>query len=138
MAENSGEAAPQADFEVVKGPVEGHETIREKALEHHPQSEATQARQSPQFNPPTTVQTIPVIDTSSDHSAHKAGKPITSDLDAAEADQIEKQWIQSAKSIVAQTQDDPYNQKKQMSRIKADYIKKRFDKTIPADDAVAT
>jgi Txe/YoeB family toxin of Txe-Axe toxin-antitoxin module len=47
---------------------------------------------------------------------------------------IEKEWVQRAKSLVAQTQDDPYKQKNEMSKIKADYIKKRFNKTIPVEE----
>ena len=56
---------------------------------------------------------------------------------AADTDRIEKQWVDKAKTVVERTKDDPYEQKNQMSRVKAEYIQKRFNKTIKADDAVA-
>ena len=46
---------------------------------------------------------------------------------------IEKQWVERAKAVVAATRDDPYKQKTEMSKVKADYIQKRFAKTIKAD-----
>jgi hypothetical protein len=61
--------------------------------------------------------------------------PISAGLPAQDTDLIEKEWVERAKSIVAQTQDDPYKQKNEMSKIKADYIKKRFNKSIPLEDS---
>ncbi len=63
--------------------------------------------------------------------------PATADLKADDADLIEKEWIVRAKSIVAQTHDDPHRQKAEMSRVKADYIKKRYNKIIKTDEAAA-
>jgi hypothetical protein len=63
---------------------------------------------------------------------------MTAGLPAHDTDLIEKEWVQRAKSIVAQTQDDPYKQKNEMSKIKADYIKKRFNKSIPLEDSKKT
>lgn len=51
---------------------------------------------------------------------------------------IEKQWVERAKSVVAATRDDPYKQKSEMSKVKADYIQKRFAKTIKADTSGVT
>jgi len=47
--------------------------------------------------------------------------------------QIERQWVDRAKAIVAQTQDDPFKQKNEMSKVKADYIKQRFNKVVKTD-----
>jgi uncharacterized protein YdeI (BOF family) len=80
--------------------------------------------------PPTQAQPaqqIPVQD-------QGAISKVTSNLAAQDEDLIEKEWVTRAKYIVAQTQDDPYKQKNEMSKIKADYIKKRFNKTIPLED----
>lgn len=52
-------------------------------------------------------------------------------------DQIEKQWLERAKSVVAVTKDDPFKQKAEMSKVKAEYIQKKFNKKIRVDDAVA-
>ena len=53
--------------------------------------------------------------------------------DTSHGDKIEKHWIDSAKKIIAQTKDDPYKQKNEMSKFKADYIKQRFEKVIKAE-----
>lgn len=53
---------------------------------------------------------------------------------AEDLDLIEKAWVQKAKDIVMQTQGDPYNQNKQISGVKIDYIKKRYGKEIRSGD----
>lgn len=54
----------------------------------------------------------------------------TTGLSAADVDLIEKVWVQKAKEIVAKTTGDPYTQNKEINKIKADYIKKRYNKDI--------
>jgi hypothetical protein len=49
---------------------------------------------------------------------------------ATDEDLIEKEWVDKAKKIVAQTKDDPYKQEKEVSRLQADYLKKRYGKEI--------
>ncbi len=49
---------------------------------------------------------------------------------AADEDVIEKEWVDKAKKIVAQTKDDPYNQEKEVSKLQADYLKKRYGKEV--------
>src|SRR5258708_25983220 len=39
---------------------------------------------------------------------------------------IEPIWVDKAKAIISQTREDPYMQKTEMSRVKAEYIQKRF------------
>lgn len=49
---------------------------------------------------------------------------------ADDSDLIEKEWVLKAKEIVARTKHDPYQQNKEVERIKADYMKKRYNKDI--------
>lgn len=56
---------------------------------------------------------------------------------AHDKDRIEKQWVDKAKAVIARTQDDPYLQKDEMSKVKAEYIQKRFNKIIKTDEAAA-
>jgi len=63
--------------------------------------------------------------------------PVKTQDDAKDSDRIEQEWVDKAKAIVNHTKDDPYLQKDQMSRIKAEYIQKRFNKTIKTDEAAA-
>lgn len=53
--------------------------------------------------------------------------------EAGDVDVIEKAWIDKAKHIVDQTSSDPFEQQKMISKVKADYIKKRFNKDIKID-----
>lgn len=53
--------------------------------------------------------------------------------EAGDVDIIEKAWIDKAKHIVDQTSSDPFEQQKMISKVKADYIKKRFNKDIKID-----
>jgi hypothetical protein len=135
-AENGGNLNTQPQFEIPGSPKGGQERQTEQAIERRQVSEGAPSKAAPklpiQAQPalplqPPQVQQIPVQMQSSDPQA-------TSGLTAKDADLIEKEWIVRAKNIVAQTQDDPYKQKNEMSRIKADYIKKRFNKTIPIED----
>lgn len=60
-------------------------------------------------------------------------QPVATDdnpLIAADDEVIEQDWVQKAKKIVAQTKGDPYNQEKEVGKLQADYIKKRYGKDI--------
>lgn len=50
--------------------------------------------------------------------------------EAGDADLIEKEWVERAKQIVEHTREDPYEQQRALSQMKADYLKKRYDKDI--------
>lgn len=51
-------------------------------------------------------------------------------LVAADDDLIEKEWVDKAKKIVQQTRSDPYTQEKEVSKLQADYMKKRYGKDV--------
>lgn len=51
-------------------------------------------------------------------------------LSANDDDVMEREWVQKAKKIVSQTKDDPYTQEKEVSKLQANYIKKRYGKEI--------
>jgi hypothetical protein len=55
----------------------------------------------------------------------------TANLRASDdSDLIEKEWVNKAKQIVERTRDDPYKQSEELTVVKADYLKKRYNKTI--------
>ena len=56
---------------------------------------------------------------------------------AEDNERIEPVWVDKAKEIIARTHDDPYLQKDQMSKVKAEYIQKRFNKQIKTDETAA-
>jgi len=55
---------------------------------------------------------------------------------ANNTDRIEKEWVDKAKTVISSNKDDPFEQKTAMSRVKAEYIQKRFNKTIKTDEPV--
>lgn len=52
-------------------------------------------------------------------------------LIADDNDVIEKEWVDRAKKIVAATSADPFIESREISKLKASYMKKRFNKDIP-------
>ena len=139
MNEAGGE--PKQHFEAVQ-PEPGSEDLKQPAEKESPASEASAGKQPP----PPAIQPLPVIPDvpvaqlpalpQTEDTAAPVSSPKTSKLPAADSDLIEKQWVQKAKEIVAETKSDPYKQKSEMSKIKADYIGKRYNKAIKTDDAV--
>lgn len=59
-------------------------------------------------------------------------QPLTDDnpLTANDDDLIEKEWVAKAKKIVQDTKADPYKQESEVSKLQADYLKKRYGKDI--------
>ena len=49
---------------------------------------------------------------------------------ADDHDLIEKEWVSKAKQIVEKTRNDPYQQSQELTVFKADYIQKRYNKSI--------
>lgn len=47
-----------------------------------------------------------------------------------DGDLIEKEMVNKAKAIVERTRDDPYKQSEELTVFKADYMKKRYNKTL--------
>jgi len=49
---------------------------------------------------------------------------------AADEEVIEKEWVDKAKKIITETKDDPHKQEQEVSKLQADYLKKRYGKDI--------
>lgn len=67
-------------------------------------------------------------------SAASTNSSISTGLIADDADLIEKEWVLKAKAIVMQTKADPRAQNIQMNGIKADYLKKRYNKDLKVNE----
>lgn len=59
----------------------------------------------------------------------------TTGLIADDADLIEKEWVMKAKAIVLQTKNDPHAQNLEMNKVKADYLKKRYNKDLKVSES---
>jgi hypothetical protein len=49
---------------------------------------------------------------------------------ADDGDLIEKEWVLKAKQIVDRSKSDPFLQSRELNKLKAEYIKKRYNKVI--------
>ncbi len=56
--------------------------------------------------------------------------PTAAAITTTDTDLIEKEWVNKAKRIVESTKEDPHQQSKQLSGLKADYHQKRYSKEI--------
>ena len=55
-------------------------------------------------------------------------------LVAADEDLIEREWVDKVKKIIALTKDNPYERNRVIAQLQADYLKKRYNKTLGQDD----
>jgi hypothetical protein len=53
---------------------------------------------------------------------------------AQDSDRIEREWILKTRQILQTTVNDPYEQAKQIAALRADYMAKRYNKVIKADN----
>ena len=49
---------------------------------------------------------------------------------AKDDDLIEKEWVDKAKKIVAETRDDPYQREEEVNKLQIDYLKKRYGREL--------
>ena len=77
----------------------------------------------PQIHQPTTT----------DPEAQQDDNPAV----AADEDLIEREWVEKAKKVIAETKHDPYLQEQAVSKLQADYLQKRYNKIIkiPGDSS---
>jgi len=128
MNPNGGETKPQ--FEAPRPPAAENkpDSIAETGVAAAPETQTK--LQSVQLSSQVASDlALPSQAITSDDSA-QAKTTDTPQTKAADADRIEKEWIDKAKSVIARTLDDPFTQKNEMSKVKAAYIKKRFNKTL--------
>lgn len=90
--------------------------------------------QSPQAGQAAPITALPQLPTLPSPQAAAPTAQVqprdTNPLAASDEDLIEKEWVDKAKKIVIQTKDDPYEQEKEVSKLQADYLKKRYGKEI--------
>jgi hypothetical protein len=129
--ENSGTSLPPAEQTPVV--IQGNETANRAVEQAGIASEQAPVPQPPAAPPmvmPTAIPLpvpaatgVPQSDVST--TTPSAGLQVEDD-----GDLIEKEWVNKAKQIVERTRDDPYKQSEELTVFKADYMKKRYDKTI--------
>ncbi len=98
-----------------------------KTVELAPPASASMAKSDDNAAPTNPPPVAIANDHADDHSV--AAQTDVPD-EAADIDVIEQIWVAKAKELIDKTKDDPHTQKAQMSKFKAEYIKKRINKEI--------
>lgn len=114
---------PNIEFRPSSAPEKVGETGHERG-EARAEAEAVAAPVQTAILPPVHVPQ-PIVD---DASVSDDGTPIV----AADDDLIEREWVDKAKAIIVNTKDDPYQRELQVSKLQADYLKKRYGKDLGA------
>ena len=120
----SPEASPQNNES-------GNENLqdREKSGEGSREQEQTIQRgdrqpAAPPLNVSLPLPTVPVPTLLQDDQA------TTGPTLAADDDVIEKEWVDKAKKIIANTQSEPHKREKEIGKLQADYLRKRYGKEL--------
>jgi len=100
----------------------------------HPENSPSRQTSSPVIVPlaDPAVPVPPVLATPATQSSDNQVQPIATPVVAGE--KIEREWVEKAKKVVDATRDDPFRQKNEMSKVKAAYIEKRFNKKLRIDE----
>lgn len=82
----------------------------------------------PAFTPPPmpTIDPVQVNPTTSVSDNNDDSNPVS----ASDEDLIEKEWVEKAKKVISETRDDPHAQDLAVGKLQADYLKKRYGKTV--------
>ena len=118
---------PESTPEIpLPSPERGEGMSPERASEHAAQAQAGMAAQPAPITLPAPV---PVADDTATQVVSDDSPAV-----AADDDLIEKEWVDKAKQIISETRDDPAAREKQVGRLQADYLKKRYGKELGASN----
>lgn len=106
------------------------EFVGERSREYEQQMRTVDMAAAPPPPPMPMVVPAPVV------AAPSVAPPATNDTPilASDDDLIEKEWVDQAKRIIMDTKNDPYRREQEVSRLQADYLRKRYGKEIGTAD----
>jgi len=112
------ERAPQPDTP---------ERVLEAGAERHEQVSEMAARASDASSLTTVALPTPIAQ---DDATNDDVSGLTTPVTANDDDLIEKEWVDRAKKIVADTKSDPYGQEKEVNQLQKEYLKKRYGREL--------
>jgi hypothetical protein len=74
-----------------------------------------------------TAQPLALQTNTAGNATHAVPSPIPPEGSSGVSD-IDKEWVEKARNIVWQTRSDPYTQSNEISKLKAEYLRVRFDR----------
>ena len=135
------QSEPQPSFEVPRAP-DQQESGPVAAPEKISKQELPSPSSPPPSNPVSTPSPAPIAEPASsvpvDEKPPKPAPAVASNTPANDADLIEKQWVEKAKNIVNSTKNDPFVQNRELNKVKAEYVSKRFNKQLKTSEDSAT
>lgn len=115
-------------------PVPGNSSESSDSSQEKPAQPSFEASTNPAFTPPPIPLpsvSLPVAsDSNSTATVQSDDNQSTSAQATDDKDLIEKEWVNKAKAIVERDREDPYKQSEDLTLLKADYMKKQFNKTL--------
>ena len=105
---------------------------QEKTIERRGEGLERQHETAPAGNQPVVspvsiaLPTVPIPDPAPVVATVVDNNPVVANDD----DLIEKEWVDKAKKIIAETKDDPYRREQEVGRLQADYLRKRYGKEL--------
>ncbi len=114
----AGEILPAAPGEL------GGSLNRERIIEQRPEIGIVQAEAAQVAMPALPT---PIVVAPDDASLAQADD---SQLAAKDDDLIEKEWVDKAKKILAETKDDPYRREQAINKLQIEYVRKRYGRII--------
>lgn len=97
-----------------------------EAMPSHPELDTVQAEAAQAVIPSLPAPITPVAAAVSTHGASSDDIPIV----ASDDDLIEKEWVDKAKKVIAETKDDPYRREREISKLQIEYIRRRYGREI--------
>lgn len=125
------ETAPQ-----IPGGIEYHPETIPRGIEEQQNIEQKNSSPSVENQPVAPVTVLPTVSPTV-AQPQTAVLPMSSDdvpLVASDEDLIEKEWVDKLKNIISLTKDDPYERARAITQIQADYLKKRYNRTLGQAD----
>jgi len=110
--------------------------------EHLPSSSPERAEPTPEGNPERVGQAVPAVSPPgalpipvvlpATQTVDDATSTSSDDNPAVAADEdlIEKEWVDKAKKVIAETRDDPHKREQAVGKLQSDYLKKRYGKEL--------
>ena len=103
------------------------ETVGEQSHEREQNMQQVDRQTAPPVPLPVTPppQQVPVPTHVVQDDTATAGPVLASDDDL-----IEKEWVDKAKKIITETQNDPYRREQEVTKLQIDYLRKRYGKEL--------
>lgn len=104
------------------------ETLPTQSPEQYEQRSPVELAPPPPAQPTVMLPQVPVVTPAPVVADSQASQ--TNPVAANDDDVIEKEWVDRAKQVIAQTKNDPFTREKALGELQRDYLMKRYGKQI--------